>query len=158
MRNDEIGTWSGLTHFDPQFRKNIHQLQAANAAVARHVASVEPPSATTSARVNSISSSTPAAISPTGDVSGLPLNPGSGSPGAPNLFSDGGLGGQAAHLTCKCLNAAPLVFTVSAAIHRRRWTCLPIPEAGALQIKISSGVVTGGLAARCTQVPLPTIT
>ena len=107
MRNDEIGTRSGLTHFDPQFRKNIHQLQAANAAVARHVASVEPPTTTTNARVNSISSSTPAAISPNGDVSGLSLNPGSGSPAAPSLFSDGGLGGQAAQLTCKCLSVWP---------------------------------------------------
>lgn len=113
MRSDEIGTWSGLTHITPQFRKNIHQLQAANAAVARHVASVEPPSTTPNARVNSISSSTPAAISPSGDVSGLSLNPGSGSPGAANLFADGGLGGQAAQLTCKCLNVAPLVSAVS---------------------------------------------
>ena len=128
MRNDEIGTRSGLTHFDPQFRKNIHQLQAANAAVARHVASVEPPTTTTNARVNSISSSTPAAISPNGDVSGLSLNPGSGSPAAPSLFADGGLSGQAAQLTCKCLNiAAPLVFAVSA-IRRRRWASLFHPR------------------------------
>lgn len=128
MRNDEIGTWSGLTHSTPQFRKNIHQLQAANAAVARHVASVEPPSTTPNARVNSISSSTPAAISPSGDVSGLPLNPGSGSPGAANLFADSGLGGQAAQLTCRSLNVAPHVFAVRRSFSGAAGLVCPSPK------------------------------
>ena len=106
-------------------RKNMHQLQAANAAVARHhMPSVEtqPALFSPSARVNSISSNASTAMSPTADASAPSLDHGS-SPGAGSLFMGGGLGGQGPQLTCKCLNIAPfvLLFVTLAC----RWTSGP---------------------------------
>lgn len=69
--------------------------------------SVDTQSVTPSARVNSVSSTTTAGMSPTADASAPSLNAGSGSPGTGNLFMSPGLGGQGPQLTCKCLNIAP---------------------------------------------------
>ena len=101
------------------YRKNIHQLQAANAAVAQHMRSVETQSTTAGAHVNPIASSTATALSPAADASVPSLDASTGSPGTGSLFMSSGLGEQDPQLTCKCLNITPLLCYSVANAHAR---------------------------------------